>query len=127
MSTTTVTKVDSIINYIKEDEGYNADCTFGDLDLKASDNDSSGVVIHTSACNAEGYYEPLYDSTLIIPDDWEGVLSKSNNGWEWLGIDKCEVDADIIRGMVTLDRSLDDSDVDAIVAEVCDEVGIAHD
>ena len=127
MSTTTVSKVDSIINYLEEDEGDNADCTLSDLDLNASDGDSSGIVIHTNACNAEGFYEPLYDSTIIIPDDWEGVLSKSNNGWEWLGIDKCEVDADIIHGMVTLDRSLDESEVDAIVAEVCDEVGIAHD
>lgn len=127
MSTTTVSKVGSIINYLKEDEGDNVDYTLSDLDLKDSDGDSAGIVIHTSACNAEGYYEPLCDSTLIIPDDWEGVLSKSNNGWEWLGIDKCEVDADIIRGMVTLDRSLAKNDVDATVAEVCDEVGIAHD
>ena len=43
-----------------------------------------------------------------------------------MGIDKCEVDADIIRDMVTLDRSLDESEVDAIVSEVCDEIGIAH-
>lgn len=123
---TTVSKTESIINYIKECEGDNADLALRNLDINDGDNDSSGVIVHTSACNAEGYYEPLQDSTLIIPDDWEGVLSKSNNGWEWLGITTYEVDADIIRDMVTLDRSLEGSEVDAIVAEVCDEIGIDH-
>jgi hypothetical protein len=127
MKTTTVSKIESIINYIKEDEGDNADPVLHDLDIQEGDNDSSGVIVHTSACNADGYYEPLRDDTLIIPDDWDGVLDKSNNGWMWLGIDKCEVDADIIRDMVTLDRSLDESEVDAIVSEVCDEIGIVHD
>lgn len=126
MKTTTVSKTESIINYIKEDEGDNADFALRNLDIKNGDGDSSGVIVHTSACNAEGYYEPLHDSTLVIPDDWDGVLRHSNNGWEWLGIDKCEVDADIIRDMVTLDQSLDESEVDTIVAEVCDEIGIDH-
>ena len=126
MSTTTVSRTESIVNYIKEDEGDNAEIALRNLDIKGCDGDSAGVIIHTSACNAEGYYEPLRDSTLIIPDDWDGVLDKSNNGWTWLGIDKCEVDADIIRDMVTLDKSLDESEVDAVVAEVCDEIGIAH-
>lgn len=126
MKTTTVSKTESILDYIKECEGDNADFALHNLDIKDGDDDSSGVVIHTSACNAEGYYEPLRDSTLIIPDDWDGVLDKSNNGWTWLGIDKCEVDADIIRDMVTLDMSLDESEVNAIVAEVCGEIGIDH-
>jgi len=125
MKTTTVSKTDTIVNYIKEDEGDNADPALRNLDI-AGDGDSSGVIVHTSACNAEGYYEPLRDSTLIIPDDWDGVLDKSTNGWTWLGIDRCEVDADIIRNMVTLDKSLDESEVDTIVAEVCDEIGIDH-
>jgi hypothetical protein len=123
---TTVSKTESIINYIKECEGDNADLALRNLDINDGDNDSSGVIVHTSACNAEGYYEPLQDITLIIPDDWEGVLSESNNGWEWTGITTYDVDADIIRDMVTLDRSLEGSEVDAIVAEVCDEIGIDH-
>lgn len=126
MSTTTTSKIESIINYIKEVDGDNADFALRNLDIKDGDGDSSGIIVHTSACNADGYCEPLHDSTLIIPDDWDGVLSKANNGWEWIGIDKCEVDADIIRDMVTLDKSLDESEVDAIVAEVCDEIGIDH-
>lgn len=126
MKTTTVSKTESIVNYIKEDEGDNAEIALRNLDIKGCDGDSAGVIIHTSACNAEGYCEPLRDSTLIIPDDWDGVLDKSNNGWTWLGIDKCEVDADIIRNMVTLDKSLDESEVDTVVAEVCDEIGIDH-
>jgi hypothetical protein len=123
---TTVSKTESIINYIKECEGDNADLALRNLGINDGDNDSSGVIVHTSACNAEGYYEPLQDITLIIPDDWEGVLSESNNCWEWIGITTYDVDADIIRDMVTLDRSLEGSEVDAIVAEVCDEIGIDH-
>lgn len=126
MSTTTVSKIESIINYLKEAEGDNAEFALRNLDINDGSDDSSGVVIHTSACNADGYYDPLRDTTLIIPDDWEGVLSKSNNGWEWSGIDKYEVGADIIRDMVILDKSLDESEVDAIVSEVCDEIGIDH-
>lgn len=127
MKTTTVSKIESIINYIKEDDGDNADFTLRDLDIQEGDDDSSGVIVHTSACNAEGYYEPLRDDTLIIPDDWDGVLDKSNNGWTWLSIDKCEVNADIIRDMVTLDKSLEENEVNDIVAQVCDEIGIVHD
>ena len=126
MSTTTVSKIERIINYIKEDEGDNAEFALRNLDIQEGDDDSSGVIVHTSACNAEGYYDPLRDYTLIIPDSWDGVLGCSNNGWEWLGIDKCEINADIIRNMVTLDKSLDESEVDTIVAEVCDEIGIDH-
>lgn len=126
MKTTTVSKTESIINYLKEVEGDNADFTLRNLDIQEGDGDSSGVIVHTSACNAEGYYEPLRDSTLIIPDDWEGVLDDSGNGWTWLGIDKYEVDADIIRDMVTLDKSLDEGEIDAIVAEVCDSIGVEH-
>lgn len=126
MRTTTVIKTESIINYIKEHEGDNADFALRNLDINEGDYDSCGTVIHTSACNAEGYYEPLRDETLIIPDDWDGVLDKTNNGWTWLGIYRYEVDSDIIRGMVTLDRSLDESEADAIVAEVCNEIGIDH-
>lgn len=126
MKTTTVSKTESIINYLKEVEGDNADFALRNLDINADDGDSSGVIVHTSACDAEGYYEPLNDCTLIIPDDWEGVLSNSNNGWEWTSITTYEVDADLIREMVTLDKSLDEGEIDAIVAEVCDEIGVGH-
>lgn len=127
MRTTTVSKTESIINYIEEAEGDNADFALRNLDISQDgDNDSSGTVIHTSACNAEGYYDALRDCTLIIPDSWEGVLRCSNNGWEWLSITTYDVDADMIREMVTLDESLDESEVDTIVAEVCDEIGVAH-
>lgn len=127
MNTTTTTKISSIIDYIAKREGGDAAYALGNLDISRDDGDSSGIVIHARACNAEGYCDTLRDCTLIIPDEWEGVLRCSNNGWEWLGCSKCDIDAEAIRQMVSLDASLDVDQIDARTIEICAEIGIAHD
>ena len=49
-----------------------------------------------------------------------GGYTPEVHGWN------TDVKEERIKRRRTLDRSLDESEVDAIVAEVCDEIGIAH-
>ena len=120
----TVRWVRSIRRYIEE-ISLDPALEMRNLGLGEKD-DSEGKVVSTVACDEQGYYEPQWDSRLVIADDWDGVLSCSNNGWEWAGIDKGEVDAGLIRWMVRLDRSLDAGDVEEATKDVCGQLGVKY-
>lgn len=89
-------------------------------------DDSEGKVVSAVACDEQGNYEPQWDSRLVIADDWDGILSYSNNGWDWAVIYKTEVDAWLIRWMVRLDTSLDAGDVEECTKDVCGQLGVKY-
>ena len=122
---TTVMRVRSVCKYIEE-TALDPEQELRNLDLWGKDADSEGTVVSSSACDEQGNYEPQWDSRLVIADDWDGILSYSNNGWDWAVIYKAEVDAGLIRWMVRLDRSLDAGDVEEATKDVCGQLGVKY-
>ena len=122
---TTVMRVLSVRKYIEETV-LDPEQELRHLGLWGKDADSPGTVVCSSACDEQGYYEPQRDIRLVLADDWDGILSYSNNGWDWAVIYKNEVDAGLIRWMVRLDRSLDAGDVEEATKDVCGQLGVKY-
>ena len=122
--TTTTKRIEGIIAYLKSDKARVNDLER--LDIQDGDTEDSGWLIETRARDMYGRYDPTLDCKMILPDHWDGALFKSKVGWDWLGFDKANVNAEDVRLMVMCDKMLDDAEVETEVRGICDKVGVKY-